>query len=65
MQIIGKVRKVVIELGSIGNIISKEVVRKLKLQIILHTNPYRVNWLNKGQHALVNEKLGRVQHRRL
>lgn len=55
-KIIDKECKVIIDSGSIDNIVSEEAVSKLKLQRIPHKNPYRVTWLNKGQHVLVNEK---------
>lgn len=42
--------------GSTDNIISKEVVKKLKLTKIPHTNPYKVTWLKKGESVLVNEQ---------
>lgn len=47
--------KVIIDSGSTDNIISEEVVQKLKIVKIPHTYPYRVTWLNKGQNVLVNE----------
>ena len=43
------------DLGSIDNIISEEAVKKLKLERIPYTNPYKVTWFNKGQTVLVNE----------
>ena len=55
-KILGKVCKVIVDSGSIDNIISKEAVNKLKLTKIPHVNPYKVTWLNKGQSVLMNEK---------
>lgn len=55
-KIMEKVCRVIIDLGSIDNIVSEEVVSKLKLTRISHTNPYKVTWLKKGQHVLVNEQ---------
>ena len=52
----GKVCRVVIDSLSTDNIISEEAISKLKLKIIPHTNPYKVTWLNKGQHILVGEQ---------
>ena len=52
----GQVCRVIIDSGSTDNIVSKEAVSKLKLKRISHTNPYKVTWLNKGQHVLVNEQ---------
>lgn len=45
-KILGKVCKVIIDLGPTNNIMSEEAVRKLKLTRIPHTNPYKVTWLN-------------------
>lgn len=55
-KIQGKVCKVVIDSGSIDNIVSLEGVNKLNLERIPHSCPYRVNWLNKGKQMLINEK---------
>lgn len=55
-KILGKVCKVVVDSGSIDNVISKEVVTKLKLHKIPHENPYKVTWINKRQRILVNEQ---------
>ena len=52
----GKLYEVIIELGSIDNIILLEVVKKLKLARLSHSCPYKVNWLNKGQQEVVNEE---------
>ncbi|KAF2318299.1 hypothetical protein GH714_004675 [Hevea brasiliensis] len=43
----GKVCDLVIG-GSMKNIISKEIVDKLKLPTIKHPHPYEVGWLKKG-----------------
>ena len=55
-KILSKVCKVIVDLGSTNNIIFEEVVNKLKIEKILHTNPYKVTWLNKGKSFLVNEQ---------
>ena len=52
----GKLCKLIIDSGSIDNIISLEVVNKLKLERLPHSCPYKVSWLNKGQQEVVNEK---------
>ncbi|CAL2240979.1 unnamed protein product [Prunus armeniaca] len=39
---------VILDGGSSENIISKEVVEKLKLPIEKHANPYKVAWFRKG-----------------
>ena len=54
-KILGKVCKVVVDFGSTDNIISYEVVNKLKLTKIPRVSPYKVTWINKGQSTLVNE----------
>lgn len=38
------------------NVISWEVVTKVKLKKIPHDNPYKVTWLSKGKIILVNEQ---------
>jgi len=52
----GKVWKVVVDFGSIDNLVSLEMVKKLNLKRIPHPTPYKVSWLNKGQQVLVNEQ---------
>lgn len=56
-KILGKVCKVIINSGSIDNIISEEALSKLGLSSMPHSHPYKVTWLNKGQHVLVNEQV--------
>lgn len=55
-NILSKVCKVIIDSSSTDNIISKEVVKKIKLERMPHTSPYKVAWLNKGKSFLVNEQ---------
>ena len=55
-KILGKVCKVIVNLGSKENIISEEVVEKLKLVRVPHISPYKVIWLNKRQSVFANEK---------
>lgn len=43
----GKVCKLVIDFGSTKNIVSREMVDKLKLEKIPHPNPSHVSWLKK------------------
>ena len=52
----GKICKVIVDSGSTENIVSLEMVEKLKLKRLPHHNPYKVSWLNKGQHVLVDEQ---------
>ena len=46
-KILGKVCKVIMDLGSMDNIILEEVINNLKLAKIPHVNPYKITWLNK------------------
>ena len=55
-KILGKVCKVIVDSGSMDNIISEEAVQKLQLVRTPHDHPYRVTWLNKGHKVLVNEQ---------
>ena len=45
-----------IDSGSIENLVSKEMVEKIELEIIPHPYPYNVSWLTKGQQTLVTEQ---------
>ena len=51
----GKVCKVVIDSGSTENLVSKEMLDKLKLEKIPYPNPSHVSWLTKGHQNLINE----------
>ena len=51
-KIVGKVCKVIVDSGSTDNMISEEAVKKLKLEKIPHTNPYKVTCLTKGKVSL-------------
>ncbi|XP_059067545.1 uncharacterized protein LOC131858349 [Cryptomeria japonica] len=52
----GKVCKVIVDSGSTENLVSLEMVTKLKLKRIPHPTPYKVSWLNKEQQTIVNEQ---------
>ena len=56
----GKVCKVIIDSRSTENLVSLEMVPKLKLRRIPHPFPYKVSWLTKGHQTLVNEKDGLI-----
>ena len=47
--------KMVIDSGSADNLVSIEMVEKLGLERMKHQDPYKVSWLQKGHHLLVNE----------
>ena len=55
-KILGKVCKVMVDSKSTNNIISEDIVTKIKLKKIPHENPYKVTWLNKQKTILVNEQ---------
>ena len=40
-----RVCKVIVDSGSIDNLVSTEMVEKLELETIEHPSPYRVSWL--------------------
>eukprot|EP00253_Pinus_taeda_P018976 PITA_18976 len=46
----------IIDSGNTNNLISIEVVEKLKLKTMIHPTPYKVSWLQKGHQLLVNEQ---------
>ncbi|EOY26397.1 Uncharacterized protein TCM_027965 [Theobroma cacao] len=43
----------IIDGGSVQNIISKEAVDKLKLPTSKHPHPYKIRWIKKGHEVLV------------
>eukprot|EP00253_Pinus_taeda_P009524 PITA_09524 len=51
----GKCYQMVIDSGNPDNLVSTEVVEKLKLKTKKHPTPYKVSWLQKGHQLLVNE----------
>ena len=42
--------------GSTDNLVSTEVIKKLKLPEMKHPIPYNVTWLQNGHQLLVNEQ---------
>ena len=52
----GKCCKLIVDSGSTDNLVSTEMVDKLKLRKIVHPEPYRVAWLQKGHQVLVKEQ---------
>jgi len=52
----GKCCNLIIDGGSTENLVSTEVMEKLKFKCISHPNPYRVSWLQKGQQVTVTEQ---------
>ena len=51
----GKCCQLVIDSGSTNNLVSNEVVDKLKLKTMKHPTPYKVSWLKNGHQMIVNE----------
>ena len=52
----GKYCKMVIDSGSIDNLVSTEMVEKLSWKKTKHPVPYKVSWLHKGHQILVSEQ---------
>ena len=52
----GKCCKLIIDNGSIDNLVSTEVIDKLNLKKTKHHVPYKVSWFQKGNQLLVNEQ---------
>jgi len=52
----GKCCQMIIDSGSTDNLVSTEVVEKLKLKTMKHPTPYKVSWLEKGHQLLVSEQ---------
>jgi hypothetical protein len=46
-----RVCKVIVDNGSIEDLVSTEMVEKLELETIVHPSPYRVSWLQKGHQV--------------
>jgi len=46
----------IINSGRTDNLVSTEVVEKLKLKTKKHPMPYKVSWLQKGYQLVVNEQ---------
>eukprot|EP00253_Pinus_taeda_P034151 PITA_34151 len=52
----GKCCKLIIDSGSIDNLVSIVMVKKLELTRLKHPTPYKVSWLQKGHQLLVDEQ---------
>jgi hypothetical protein len=46
----------IIDGGSTDNLVSLEMIEKLSLETFVHPTPYKVIWLHRGHHILVNEQ---------
>jgi hypothetical protein len=51
-----RVCKVIVDNGSMDNLISMEMVEKLELETIDHPSPYKVSWLQKGHQVTVTKQ---------
>jgi hypothetical protein len=51
-----RVYKVIVDSGSTDNIVSTEMVEKLKLETTNHPSPYKVSWLQKGHQVSVTKQ---------
>jgi hypothetical protein len=51
-----RVCKVIVDSGSMDNIVSTEMVEKLELEMTEHPSPYRVSWLQKGHQVTVTKQ---------
>ena len=52
----GKCCQLVIDSGSTDNLVSTEVIQKLKLKTREHPTPYKVSWLHKGHQLIVKKQ---------
>eukprot|EP00253_Pinus_taeda_P021377 PITA_21377 len=52
----GKCCKLVIDSDSTDNLVSTEMVDKLKLERTVHPTPYKVSWLQKGHQIFVTKQ---------
>eukprot|EP00253_Pinus_taeda_P034758 PITA_34758 len=48
--------KLIIDSGSIDNLVATKMVEKLELKRLKHPTPYKVSWLQKGHQLLVDEQ---------
>jgi hypothetical protein len=48
--------KVIVDSGSIDNLVSMEMVEKLEIETIDHPSPYKVSWLQKGHQVNVTKQ---------
>jgi hypothetical protein len=52
-----RVWKVIIDSGSMDNLISIDMVEKLEMEMTYHPSPYRVSWLQKGHQVTVTNNV--------
>jgi hypothetical protein len=51
-----RVCKVIVDSGSMDNLVSTEMVEKLELETTDHPSPHRVSWLQKGHQVTVTKQ---------
>jgi hypothetical protein len=51
-----RVCKVIMDSGSIDNLVSTKMVEKLDLETIAHPNPYKVSWLQKRHQVTITKQ---------
>jgi hypothetical protein len=50
-----RVCKVIVDSGSMDNLVSTKMVEKMELETVAHPSPYKVSWLQKGHQVTVTK----------
>ena len=50
-----RVCKVIVDNGSTDNLVSTKMVERLELETTDHPSPYKVSWVQKGNHVNVTK----------
>jgi hypothetical protein len=48
--------KVIVDSGSMDNLVSTKMVEKLELETVAHLSPYKVLWLQKGHQVTITKQ---------
>jgi hypothetical protein len=51
-----RVCKVIIDSGSMDNLVSTEIAEKMELETVSHPSPYKVSWLQNGHQVTVTKQ---------
>jgi hypothetical protein len=51
-----RVCKVIVDSGSMDNLVSTEMVEKLEMEMIDHPSPYKISWLQKGHQVTITKQ---------
>jgi hypothetical protein len=51
-----RVCKVIVDSGSMNNLVSTEMVEKMELETVAHPSPYKVSWLQKGHQVTITKQ---------